>query len=90
MQLHCVSRWNVYTFHVRSYAKYLGLLIAPNDPLMQGKIRLTADVVYEKKSIIYVKQFFVLVQCNLSKWPVKIGVRISSANKIYEMVCGIQ
>jgi len=37
--------------HVRSYLKYLSLLIALNNQLMQGKIRLTVEVICEKSPL---------------------------------------
>jgi hypothetical protein len=55
---------------------------------MQAKIRLTADVIYEKVHYLR-KVVFAIDQCNLSKWPAKFGVGISNANKIYKTVCGI-
>jgi hypothetical protein len=42
--------------HAR-YVKYLSYLTVLNNPLTQGKIRLTVNVICEKKSIIHVNQF---------------------------------
>ena len=75
--------------HVRSYLKYLSFLIVLYNPLMQSKIRLTADVLCEKKVHYLRKAVFVMNQCNLLKWPAKFGVRTSNANKFYETVGGI-